>query len=115
MENPFEYLICCLERKKPKLGRPCKSEESFVSKPIYEQEQLKENLFGLHIDYNYYHVYITYAEDKVWNPYEISIEKPCVICKDGGQYLGTSFYENEWADEESVWLDLQQHWKKTIQ
>lgn len=112
MEKPFENLIKHLERKKPKKGCP-NGKDHFVSKPIYRYEK-NDNLHSLWIDYNYYYVYITYDEDKVWNPYKLSIDKPCVIERCGGQELGTAFYESVWSDEESVWIDLQQKWKKTI-
>lgn len=110
--RPFDNIIKHLERKKPKKG--CvDGENHIVNKPVYHTETIGQKQF-LYIDYNYYYVCIVYDDEKVFNPYKISIEKPCVITRGGGQDLGTAFYDAVWHSEEDVWLDLQQHWKKTI-
>lgn len=105
----FDELIEHLNRKKPKKG-----EDGYIGKPI-----IHENDKLLIVEYNYYYVTVLYDQGNtmprpLYCPYKLSIEKPCVIKRDGGQELGTAFSEKWWASLEDVWLDLQSKWRKTI-
>ena len=106
----FDELIIHLNRKKPKKG-----DNGYFGKPIIQE---KDNM--LFIDYNHYYVtvYFDPLHKTPYQPrycdYKLSIEKPCVISRGGGQDIGTAFSESWWSTLEDVWLELQSKWGKTI-
>lgn len=101
----FDEIIAHLKRKKHKKGETKDGEYGYFGPPIYEEE--KDSLY---IWYNYYYVFIHYDDEKVFTPYSLDIEKPCII----RQQVATAFSHSSWASQEDVWMELQQKWKRTI-
>lgn len=50
----------------------------------------------------------------LYYPYRLSVEKPCVITREGSQDLGTSYSESWLASLDDVWKELQRKWSRTI-
>lgn len=80
MEQYFDRIIEHLKRKKPIKTRPQHHDETEwkVSKPII---QISDDGKSLWCDYGRHYLYIHYNDEKVYNPYEISIESQCVIAR----------------------------------
>jgi hypothetical protein len=96
-EKYFDKIIQHLNRKKPK--PTWNSDKKPVKPTYYFQNYLntEHNYIQMIVDYNYYHMAITYFPDKR-NPYKVWIEAQCVI----RQTIGTRFWEDTWYEQEDV-------------
>lgn len=98
MDQYFDKILLHLNRKKPIKTRPKNNDsEWIVTKPITE---ISSDGKALYCYYGCHYMYIFYNDEKVYNPYEISIESQCVFAK--YQTVGIRDYDDVAPTQEDV-------------